>query len=48
MAQEKESDPKCTHPNSVKEYNLGADSGDRICTVCKEVFNPRDRRQERL
>lgn len=29
----------CDHPNFDKEYNLGADTGDMVCTQCGEVFS---------
>jgi RecJ-like exonuclease len=29
---------ECKHPRSEKEYYLGAQTGDRICLDCGEVF----------
>jgi len=25
---------KCSHPKTEKEYYLGSDTGDRVCTTC--------------
>lgn len=30
--------PACEHPQLVKEYYLGAQTGDKVCTTCGEVF----------
>jgi hypothetical protein len=27
-------DPPCDHPHLDKEYDLGADTGDYVCTTC--------------
>lgn len=27
-------DPPCNHPHLDKEYDLGADTGDYVCTTC--------------
>ena len=32
----------CDHPDFDKEYYLGAESGDYVCTTCGEVFSRRD------
>ncbi|WP_430476804.1 hypothetical protein [Bacillus cereus] len=29
-----EGDKPCSHPYTEKEYNLGAQTGDRVCTTC--------------
>ena len=26
--------PHCDHPSVDKEYDLGADTGDEVCTIC--------------
>ena len=28
----------CKHPETDKEYYLGSDSGDRVCTTCGAIF----------
>lgn len=28
----------CDHPHLVKEYNLGSDTGDLVCTQCGRSF----------
>lgn len=33
----------CEHPAFEKEYILGAQTGDYICTQCGECFSPADR-----
>ena len=30
--------PPCSHPSTDKEYFLGMDSGDRVCTTCGANF----------
>ena len=30
--------PPCNHPATEKEYVLGSDTGDRVCTTCGETF----------
>lgn len=32
----------CKHPSFVKEYYLGADTGDKVCTQCGETFSPEE------
>jgi len=32
--------PPCNHPELDKEYYLGADSGDQVCTICGKNFTP--------
>lgn len=34
--------PPCNHPDLDKEYYLGADTGDYVCTTCGESFAPYD------
>ena len=29
--------PPCEHPDVDKEYYLGADTGDEVCTTCGEA-----------
>jgi predicted Zn finger-like uncharacterized protein len=29
---------ECAHPQVVKEYHLGADTGDVACTTCGETW----------
>jgi hypothetical protein len=31
-------DKPCTHPKFDKEYDLGAQTGDYVCTTCGEAF----------
>jgi hypothetical protein len=31
-------DKSCDHPEFEKEYYLGAQTGDYVCTVCGKVF----------
>ena len=31
-------DKPCDHPNFVKEYDLGAQTGDYVCTQCGRTF----------
>ena len=33
-------DKPCPHPNLEKEYDLGADTGDEVCTQCGSAFSP--------
>jgi hypothetical protein len=33
-------DKPCDHPGVVKEYMLGAQTGDRICTQCGFTASP--------
>ena len=30
----------CKHPNTDKEYDLGAQTGDYVCTACGRVVEP--------
>ena len=30
----------CEHPKLEKEYYLGSDTGDYVCTTCIESFGP--------
>ena len=30
--------PQCDHPRLDKEYHLGADTGDVVCTKCGETW----------
>jgi hypothetical protein len=30
--------PDCEHPSLVKEYDLGSDTGDVVCTTCGETW----------
>ncbi len=32
--------PPCTHPVLDKEYMLGLDTGDKLCTTCGQCFMP--------
>ncbi|MCL2404511.1 MAG: hypothetical protein FWC92_03070 [Defluviitaleaceae bacterium] len=32
-------DKPCSHPNTEREYFLGASTGDFVCTSCGESFN---------
>lgn len=32
-------DRVCSHPSTAKEYHLGGDTGDRVCTVCGAVVD---------
>jgi len=32
--------PKCSHPELDKEYYLGAQTGDYVCTTCGKNFMP--------
>lgn len=34
QAWKKKGDLPCNHPSTDKEYDLGADTGDTVCTVC--------------
>lgn len=34
---------RCEHPAFEKEYDLGAQTGDYICTQCGECFSPAER-----
>jgi hypothetical protein len=37
----------CDHPTTEKEYMLGMDSGDKVCTTCgKAVFDCNGKRIE--
>lgn len=29
--------PECAHPDISKEYHLGAQTGDKVCTTCGDV-----------
>jgi hypothetical protein len=31
--------PPCDHPQLVKEYYLGTQTGDKVCTTCGEDFS---------
>lgn len=33
-------DKPCDHPRTAKEYHLGSQTGDRICTTCGRVVEP--------
>ena len=33
-AWEAKGNPPCAHPGVEKEYDLGADTGDEVCTTC--------------
>lgn len=33
----------CKHPAFDREYDLGAHTGDFICTTCGEVFSPQEK-----
>jgi hypothetical protein len=35
-------DPPCSHPTIDKEYHLGSDTGDVICTTCGRVWPSND------
>ncbi|WP_199828548.1 hypothetical protein [Streptomyces sp. WM6372] len=30
--------PPCEHPQIEKEYHLGSDTGDKVCTTCGQCF----------
>ena len=30
----------CDHPELAKEYILGSNTGDKVCTTCGEDFSP--------
>ena len=32
--------PPCDHPELDKEYYLGAQTGDYVCTTCGQTFTP--------
>ena len=32
-------DKPCGHPDFDKEYYLGADTGDKVCTTCGKVLS---------
>jgi hypothetical protein len=32
-------DKPCNHPNYEKEYYLGANTGDKVCTQCGQVLS---------
>ena len=34
LAWERKGNPSCQHPHLDKEYNLGMDMGDYVCTTC--------------
>jgi hypothetical protein len=36
--------PPCEHPQLTREYILGANTGDKICTTCGEDFSPAELR----
>jgi len=38
----KERNLKCSHPELDKEYYLGSDTGDYVCTTCGESFSPQE------
>jgi len=35
-------DKPCNHPETDKEYYLGSDTGDKICTTCGRVVDDED------
>lgn len=35
----KKGSPSCKHTNREKEYSLGADTGDEVCTKCGKTFS---------
>jgi hypothetical protein len=35
-------DKPCEHPNYDKEYYLGADTMDKVCTQCGQVLNAKE------
>ena len=37
---EAKGNPPCEHPEVDKEYDLGADTGDEVCTTCG-TYGPR-------
>ena len=37
--------PPCDHPGLAKEYILGAQTGDKVCTTCGEDFSPQELRE---
>ena len=37
---EKYGNKPCKHPKLEKEYYLGADTGDYVCTTCGKAFDP--------
>jgi hypothetical protein len=32
----------CDHPSTEKEYYLGSDTGDKVCTTCGRVVDNED------
>ncbi|GAA1246629.1 hypothetical protein GCM10009609_07670 [Pseudonocardia aurantiaca] len=34
--------PPCGHPQLVKEYYLGTQTGDKVCTTCGEDFSEQE------
>lgn len=34
----------CNHPQTEKEYYLGSDTGDKVCTTCGRVVDEEDRK----
>jgi hypothetical protein len=39
---QRKDNPPCSHPRLDKEYHLGADTGDVVCTTCGETWWPND------
>jgi hypothetical protein len=37
--------PPCDHPELDREYDLGGDTSDKVCTTCGEVFWPEKLRE---
>jgi hypothetical protein len=38
-------DKPCSHPSFAKEYILGAQTGDYVCTQCGQSFDKNERDQ---
>lgn len=38
-------DKLCRHPRFEKEYYLGAQTGDYVCTTCGRDFSPQETRE---
>ena len=35
----KKGDPPCKHPTTEREYQLGSQTGDTVCTICGRIVD---------
>jgi len=35
----KKGDPPCKHPTTERQYHLGSQTGDTVCTVCGRIVD---------